>query len=392
MGNYSVASQRAENMKKGFYFSQVETTGLGPRRKILGQIKALEEAGISLELVESPFCLSGAIRGNFLIRQLVCRLPFTYVYSKHQYEKRYTGADVFYVRFLAGDRHFIHFLKLLRKNNPQARILMELPDYPTTWYMTTSFIYTVLYFPIMIKDWNAGRKYRKYVDRIVIPQKIKTAFHIPVLPIENGINVSDIRCRKPEKTDVIRIIAVAGMCNFHGYDRLIEGMKDYYAQGGKRKIELHMVGGKAEPGNELSRYQELGKRYRLEKRIFFYGEKKGEELDKIYDKCNLAVGSLGMYRIGYKMASSLKIREYLAKGLPVITGSRVDVFEKKDFPYYLEFENNDTPIGVQKIIDFYDSIYGEKDIYTINDEIRDYAAQNCDMKNALKTVIDYIKG
>ena len=373
--------------KKGFYFSQVETTGLGPRRKILGQIKAFEESGISLELVENPFCLSGAVRGNFLLRQLVCRLPFTYVYSKHHYEERYTGADVFYVRFLAGDRYFVRFLKQLRKNNPQAKILLELPDYPTTWYMTTSLLYTFL-----IKDWNAGRKYRRYVDRIVIPQKIDNAFHIPVLPIENGINVGDIRCREPEETEVIRIIAVAGMCNFHGYDRLIEGLKDYYAQGGKRKVELHMVGGKAEPGNELLRYQELCKRYHLEKRIVFYGEKKGEELDKIYDKCNLAVGSLGMYRIGYKTASSLKIREYLAKGLPVIVGSKVDVFEKDNFPYYLEYENNSTPIDVQRIVEFYDSIYGAKDIHAVNKEIRDYAVHNCDMKNALKNVIDYIHG
>lgn len=377
-------------MKKGFYFSQVESTGLGPRRKILGQIKAFEESGISLELVENPFCLSGTIRGNFLLRQLVCRLPFTYVYSKHRYDERYTGADVFYVRFLAGDRAFVRFLRQLREKNPQAKILLELPDYPTTWYMTTSLLYTLIYLPIIIKDWNAGRKYKRYVDRIVIPQKIENAFQIPVLSIENGINVSDVRCREPEKTEVIRMIAVAGMCNFHGYDRLIEGLHDYYAQGGKREIELHMVGGKAEPGNELSRYQDLCKKYHLEKKVIFYGEKKGEELDKIYDKCNLAVGSLGMYRIGYKTASSLKIREYLAKGLPVITGSKVDVFEKKNFSYYLEFENDSTPINMQKIVDFYDDTYGEKDIYAINKEIREYAADHCDMKNALKSVIDFI--
>lgn len=379
-------------MKKGFYFSQVETTGLGPRKKILGQINAFEEAGIFLELVESPFCLSGAVRGNFLLRQLVCRLPFTYVYSKHKYEERYAGADVFYVRFQAGDRAFIKFLRLLRKGSPNAKILLELPDYPTTWYMTTSVLYTILYFPIMIKDWNAGRRYKYYVDRIVIPQKRERAFGIPVLPIKNGLNVNDIRSRKPEKTDVIRIIAVAGMCNFHGYDRLIKGMKDYYMQGGKRKIELYIVGGRQAPGNDLSLYKNLCEKYHLEKRIIFYGEKKGEELDRIYDRCNLAVGSLGMYRIGYHVASSLKIREYLAKGLPVITGSKVDLFEKKDFPYYLEFENNETPIDLHRIVEFYDDIYSRRDINALNEEIRAYAMCKCDMKNALQSVVEYIYG
>lgn len=383
-------------MKKGFYFSQISAiNNLGPRRKILDQIKAFREAGISLELVENPFCLSGPIRGNFFLRQLVCRLPFTYVYSKHKYEERFTGADIFYIRFLAGDRAFIRFLKQLRKNNPHAKILLELPDYPTTCSMTTSLLYSLLYFPIIIKDWNAGRKYKRYVDRVVIPLKVESAFNIPVLTIENGINVSDIRCRKPGETDVIRIIAVASMWIVHGYDRLIEGMKNYYAQGGKRKIELHMVGGMVAPGNELPRYQNLCRQYHLEKRIIFYGQKKGEELDSIYDKCNLAVDALGIYRkfgnLGNQAVGTLKIREYLAKGLPVITGIKIDVFEKKDFPYYLEFENNGTPIDMDKVIEFFDNVYGRKDSRAINEEIRDYAVHNCDMKYALKNVLEYIQ-
>lgn len=379
-------------MKTGFYFSQVETTNLGPRRKILGHIKAFKESGIDMELVENPFRLSGPIRGNFLLRQLVCRLPFTYVYSKHQYEERFTGADVFYVRFLAGDRAFARFLKKLRENNPHAKILLEFADYPTTGYMTTSLLYSLLYLPIIIKDRNAGRKYKKYVDRVVIPLKVESAFHIPVLTIENGINVSDVRCREPEETDAIRMIAVAGMNVVHGYDRLIEGMKNYYGQGGQREIELHMVGGKEEPGNELPRYKNLCKKYHLEKRIFFYGEKKGEELDNIYDKCNLAVDALGVYRkFGNQTIGTLKIREYLAKGLPVITGCKVDVFEKIPFSYYLEFENNGTPIELRKIIEFYDNVYGHKDIRAVSEEIRDYAVHNCDMKQALKNVIEYIR-
>lgn len=377
-------------MKKGFYFSQIDAGGVGPRKKVLGQIKAFAASGISLELVENPFRLEGAVRGHFLLRQLVCRLPFTYVYSKHKYEERFADADVYYIRFLAGDKAFVRFLKQLRNHNPQAKILLELPDYPTTWYMTSSFLYRILYFPIMLKDWNAGRKYRRYVDRIVIPQKIKEAFGIPVLSIENGINIEDIRPREPEQITVIRIIAVAGMCNFHGYDRLIEGLKDYYAQGGSREIELHMVGGKSEPGNELTGYQNLSRKYKLDKRIFFYGEKKGEELDKIYNRCNLAVGSLGMYRIGYQIAGSLKVREYLAKGLPVITGSKVDIFEKSDFSYYLEFPNDATPVNIYKILEFYDRIYGKEDLFMVNRNIREYASLNCDMKNALSPVVDYI--
>lgn len=377
---------------KGFYFSQVETEGLGPRQKITGQIKTFQENGIELELIESPFDRTGFVRGNFLLRQMVCRLPFTYVYSRHCYEKEYDGADIFYVRFIAGDRAFIHFLAMLRKRTPNARIIMELADYPTTWYMTVSFLYTVLYLPIILKDWCAGKKYKKYVDRIVMPQKRETAFGIPVISFENGVRVKDIRERIPEQTEEVRIIAVAGMCNFHGYDRLIEGLYRYYQSGGCRSIKLHMVGGKAEPGNELLRYKELVQRYSLKEHVLFYGEKRGDELDAVYNKCNMAVASLGMYRIGYQTANSLKIREYMAKGLPIISGSKIDILEDETFPYRLDFPNDDSYIDFYRIIDFFDGIYKGADCRTVNDIIRRFALERCDMNRALQPVIEYMSG
>lgn len=376
---------------KGYYFSQIEEGSLGPRKKVENQIRTFGKNGIELQLVESPFQLTGKIRGNFLLRQLVCRLPFTFVYSKHRYEERYKDADVFYLRFLAGDFHFVKFIRKLRKNNPKAVILLELADYPTTWYMTTSLLYKIIYFPIILKDWLAGRQYKKYINRIVMPQKRVCAFGIPVIPFENGIDVETISKRIPELSDTIRIIAVAAMCNFHGYDRLIEGLAHYYRTNGKRRVELHMVGGKEEPGNELLRYKELVKQYKLDQYVLFYGKQEGIELDYIYNKCNLAVASLGMYRIGYKTATSLKIREYLAKGMPVIAGSKVDIFENDKFPYFLEFPNDDSYINIEKVIDFYDNIYTKRNTEDINNIIRQYAVDKCDMSMTLRPVIEFIK-
>lgn len=375
---------------KGYYFSQIEENGLGPRKKVLNQIKAFKENGISLELVENPFCLAGKIRGNFILRQIVSRLPFTYVYSRHKYEERFRDADVYYVRFLAGDRAFVKFLRLLRKGSPESRIVMELADYPTTWYMTTSFLYRIVYFPIWLKDVIARTQYKKYIDRIAMLKPEKEVFGIPVIQFLNGIDVDSVTVREPQNSGVIKMIAVAGMCNFHGYDRLIEGMHQYYSDGGTREIELHLVGGHEAPGNELSRYRALCRQYGLEERVFFYGVKVDKELDDIYNQCNIAVASLGMSRIGYITANSLKIREYLAKGLPVITGCPVDVFSSGNFPYYQEFSNDETPIDMGQVVRFYDSIYPEKE-GRVEDEIREYAKKYCDMSYAMKPVIDYLK-
>lgn len=379
-------------MLRGFYFSQVEKSGLGPHKKIEGQIQTFSKAGIDLELIESPFQESGIVRGNFLLRQIVCRLPFTYVYSRHIYEKRFEQADVYYVRFLAGDRAFVRFLRELKRHNPGGRIIMELADYPTTWYMNTNIWYRMVYFPIWIKDKLAARKYHKYVDRIAMLKDYKQVFGIPVIQFTNGIVVDEVKRRKAHSTPTVKIIAVAAMCVFHGYDRIIEGIHNYYANGGQREIELHMVGGKNAPGNELAKYKALCTKYHLEDKVFFYGEKRGQELDEVYDLCNLAVSSLGMHRIGYQSANSLKIREYLSKGLPIIGGGKVDLFDKNKFDYYYECPSDDTAIDIKRIIEFYDRIYQKPEDYgQVNDIIYNYAKRYCDMSAALKPVIDYMK-
>ena len=374
--------------KKGYYFSQINKGGVGPRKKVLSQIKAFEKCGIDLELVESPFQLEGKIRGNFLLRQVICRLPFTYVYSRHRYEEKYKDADVFYIRFLAGDFYFSQFIKKLKKKNPNSKIVMELADYPTTWYMTTSLLYKIVYTPIILKDILARRYYKKYVDRIALLKPLDKVYGIPAIRFVNGIDVDSIQVRRQSGIDTIRLIAVAAMCIFHGYDRLIEGLHRYYTKGGTRRIEIHFVGGKDAPGNELMRYKELCGKYQLQEYITFYGEKTGKELDEIYDRCNLAVASLGMYRIGYKTANSLKVREYIAKGLPIVTGCPVDIFEKGDYQYCCEFANNDTYIEMDRIVKFFDKVYQE-DEQKIITQIHQYARDYCDMVYAMKPVIDY---
>lgn len=379
------------NNIKGFYFSQVESSSTGPKNKIMNQIEAFNKSGIELELVENPFELEGLVRGNFILRQIVSRLPFTYVYSRHKYCAHYKKADVYYIRFLAGDRYFVSFLKKLRKNNPNAVIIMELADYPTTWYMTTSLFYRIIYFPIMIKDYLARYHYRKYVDRIAILKPIDKVFGIETLKFENGIDVSNIKKRVPCGINTINMVAVAAMCNFHGYDRLIEGIKNYRDSGGNRKIIVHMVGGKDAPGNELNKYISLVKEYKLEKYFVFYGTKRGAELDEIYDKCNIAVASLGMSRIGYKTANSLKVREYLAKGLPIITGCNIDLFENHSFKYECKFSNDESSIDIKKIIDFFDNTYLTNNEQFIIDDIREYSEEYCDMSYAMNNVINFIK-
>lgn len=54
--------------------------------------------------------------------------------------------------------------------------------------------------------------------------------------------------------------------------------------------------------------------------VRFYGYLNKQELYKLYEKMDVGIGTLALYRKGMYEACPLKVREYLALGLPVILG------------------------------------------------------------------------
>ena len=56
--------------------------------------------------------------------------------------------------------------------------------------------------------------------------------------------------------------------------------------------------------------------------VRFHGPKYGEELEEIYQNCDIGIGTLALHRRGMATNSALKPLEYLIFGLPVILGYR----------------------------------------------------------------------
>ena len=81
----------------------------------------------------------------------------------------------------------------------------------------------------------------------------------------------------------------------------------------------------------------------------------------------------------------MKSKEYLAKGIPIISDVMLDVFseENKYFFYQLKRDFN-----IEELVAFYDSVYSGRDKQEIIDEIRSFANRTCDMYKVLKRVDD----
>lgn len=375
-------------MIKGIYFSQVNTDAKyqGTVAKVFDQIKAFENAGFEMRHVNfAP--VSKGLRRTHIGKGLCAAIPFSYVFSKYEYEPSLDGYDFYYFRFEAADQPLTHFLKTLRDNNPDARILIEFPDYPNTAWLSSP-----IYFPLYLKDIVARGKYRKYIDRFVVLNPVyKEVYGVPTLEYMNGIDVSRIPVNEPNKrtSDRIDAIGIGTMFSVHGFERFIESMADYYKHGGKRDIIFHIVG--KGPGPELKRYMTVTEETGMQDHVVFEGQLIGKELTKCYNKCSLAIEQLALYRkLGLQRSSSLKSREYLARGIPIVSGCDIDILLDKDFKYWLRFPNDDSPIDMQTVIDFYDGIYAEESAQQVISNIRQFAENNCTYDSTMHNVIAYI--
>lgn len=73
--------------------------------------------------------------------------------------------------------------------------------------------------------------------------------------------------------------------------------------------------------------------------VFFHGSKDARQIRALAGNVDLGVGPLGLYRKGMEEASPLKVRHYLALGLPVVGAYRdTDIDAACD--YFLQIPNN----------------------------------------------------
>jgi len=206
------------------------------------------------------------------------------------------------------------------------------------------------------------------------------------IKITNGINVQNITTIKRNNhfKNELNMIGLGYIQYWHGYDRVIEGISNYYCTDNvKKRVYFHIVG----MGKEIPNLKSLVKKYKMEKYVLFHGCKEDNDLNNIFDLCHVAIGSLGIHRYGSDVASPLKNREYCARGIPFVMSFN-DLDFPEDFPYIMKVPADDSAVNIEEIINFYINI---KDRYPNYIEgIRNYAEKNLSWETKLKPVVDVI--
>jgi glycosyltransferase involved in cell wall biosynthesis/Tfp pilus assembly protein PilF len=299
------------------------------------------------------------------------------------------------------ERYGLNFIDLIEtKDNPSRQdyfsaceqiILKSAPDiiyfrYPIFDYWTYEFVskfnnvvfehQTIAEYEFHPQLAEMEKKYGPYVlgkakgivgvtEEILKYEQARSLAPKPGYVMANGIDNSLPMAKATYPFDEIHLFSTAYFSPWHGLDRLIEGLAHYKEHA---KIKLHLIG----YGREIPRYQEMIKRYDLEKNVFFHGFLDQEQIGAIAERCQIGVGALGVHRKGLTQSVALKNREYCLRGIPfVYAGGDADFHP--DLPFLKVFPADDTPIDIQAIVDFSEQISKHPEIRI---QERQYALDN----------------
>ena len=242
----------------------------------------------------------------------------------------------------------IALMRKLRKSG--ARIVMEIPTYP---YDNEYKGLPAPYQRILLVDKCFRKRLARYVDYIVTFSDEETIWNCPTIRISNGIDFGEIgpKTNGTPAGNEVHLIAVATMHPWHGFDRAIRGLANYYAAPHTEEVYLHVVGYGVP--QVVEGYQRLVEEHGLEGRVVFHEALYGSALDALFEQSHIGIGSLARHRSGIDCIKTLKNREYAARGIPFVYSETDSDFEQ--MPYVLKAPPDETPLDIGQLLRFYRS-------------------------------------
>ena len=347
----------------------------GVKKKINDQVMAFNRfGGVTCNLTVFG-------RKSKILDKLLVRFPYFSHAGSWSSSLDLSDVSCIYIRLPGFNFQFLMQLRRIKKTNSKIIIIIEIPTYPYDKQLSQR----VLDIPLLIKDKISRNFLRRRVDYFVTYSQDDLIFGVETIQIRNGINPFNLpklknRINLNPKQE-IRLIGLANVRFYHGYDRVLIGLKEYYASNPSVTVYFDIVGSGDLVIQELI---EMTNKFNLNKYVVFHGPMIGEALDDIFDKSHLGIGSLANFRANVFVESALKSREYCARGIPFVLSSHDPDFD--DFPYSLKVPNNEEPLNIQILVSFVNSRYR----VATPEVIRDYALKNLSWDRQLRQVVESI--
>lgn len=369
------------------YFGALQS-GIG--KKVISQVQGLRDNNIDAELVFLGNKGENDKPEQDFIKFLPTKTPpYSSFFDKlravrslrQSYEKVLLEGDDNEIIYLRGYVPAAWFSLALKKT--KKKVILELPSNHFGEALSRkSYLYYVslcIYHASVLKnvDLLIGTT-NDLLHAHFNPEKYKVA----TMVIGNGVNMEATPLRK-KYTDPLatefNITCVAELNPHNGVDRLVKGLSEYK---GKDIINLHIVG----KGTMLSSLKQLTEELGL-KTVFFHGFLSGDKLNEIFEQTDLALAPLAIHRSKITTHSSIKAREYTARGIPfAISGMDEEFPVETSFAYHIE--SNEEPVDVAAFIEFTRNVVKNPD-YKV--QMREYAIKNLSWSKKMKDLSEFIK-
>jgi len=367
---------------RGIFFTEDIAIESGIHKKVILETQTFHNNGLNIELkmdqkkdfiwkILKRFPLFSVQNRLFNIREIPSEIDFIYIRKP-----------------FAIDFSFYKTSKKIKKQNSNIKIILEIPTYP----YDKENLYIKNYV-LLSKDKFWRKRLRYFIDRIVTYSKDEKIFDIETICISNGVDFSNLPIKKKDFSPLsseINLIAVATLSFWHGYDRLIEGIAKYNQSPSPQntQVKLHIVGNGEQ--KVIDYYVKLIEDNNLAETVILHGQKAGQALDEVFEISDIAIDSLGRHRSGVFYNSSLKGKEYIARGFPVVSGVETELDAYSSYKYYFRVPANDDLIDINEILIFYEKIILEESSEQIKTNIRDFGRRHFDMNEAFYPIIKYL--
>jgi len=313
---------------------------------------------------------------------------------KNIYKIFKTNNDVYLIRY-NNSRNIFLFLLVIVFKIKKKKIILDVPtpitnylkelDLNTNLRLQKILIKAITYIlgplPFLLSDLVVHYAEEstffnpKYVKTILIGNGIDAN---EIISLVNSKNVSDQTNKYDlDNNNFLNIVSIGSIAPWHGWDKLINLMTKI---NNTRQLPLryYIIG----DGVELEYLKKLVYFNKLDKSVFFLGKMNREEYVPFISCCDLGIGSLGWERVGVKVASPLKSREYVCCGIPVVF-SAFDT-DISNTNYGFQIDSN-----IISIFDFFSS-YEKSNIKCDKNTFYAFSLQVLDMKNKLFMILNKV--
>lgn len=371
------------------YFDPEDVKMSGVKKKIHAQITSLKDQGHEVDFAyrkDNRFIISNNdFRKEMIIKKGVTRYRYSIFkeFKKSNLKREY---DKVYIRF--PNTIDYSFLSLLREIGIKKSIV-EIPTFPIAGeykaelkklYEKKKYLELVLKIGLFHQSKFLSIFIKFYLKNLVTFSNFEKIWGIKCINVDNGVDTEKLAkinhfSRSLQEDGTLILSGIANVSIWHGFDRVIRGISETASN---LPVKFQIVGA----GDEIDNLKSLVKQLKIENKVIFLGPLYGEDLLKVYSSTDLAVSSLGMYRIGLSTGSTIKTKEYCSLGIPFIYGYTEKAIPS-DWKYAVKVPNNNEYIDIAPLFSFIKSISHDE----VSNEMHRYAELNFDWKIQMAKVI-----